>query len=58
MEYSSRLADNQDKLSTRFNELGRSFMRLHAWAEQDGVPLVTPEYVNKAIWEKTYRSNK
>jgi lon-related putative ATP-dependent protease len=58
VEYSSRLADNQDKLSTRFNELVEIIYEADAWAEQDGVPLVTPEYVNKAIWEKTYRSNK
>ncbi len=58
VEYSSRLADSQEKLSTRFNELVEIIYEADTWAGLDHAALVTPEHVKKAIWEKTYRSNK
>lgn len=58
VEYSSRLADSQDKLSTRFNELVEIIYEADAWAGLEDADLVTGKYINKAIEEKTYRSNK
>lgn len=58
VEYSSRLAESQEKLSTRFNELVEIIYEADTWAGLDNVPLVTPEHVKKAIREKNYRSNK
>ena len=58
VEYSSRLADSQNKLSTRFNELVEIIYEADTWAGLDHADLVTDEHVNKAIQEKTYRSNK
>ncbi|MDD2212536.1 MAG: AAA family ATPase [Clostridia bacterium] len=58
VEYSSRLADSQKKLSTRFNELVEIIYEADTWAGLEGSPLVTAEHVQKSIREKVYRSNK
>lgn len=58
VEYSSRLAGDQEKLSTRFNEVVEVIYEASAWAELDGDSLVTAEHVEKAIAEKINRSNK
>ena len=52
------MADSQDKLSTRFNELVEIIYEADAWAGLEDADLVTGKYINKAIEEKTYRSNK
>jgi len=56
--YSSRLAENQDKLSTRFNEIVDLLFEADAWAELDGAETVGKEHVEKALDEMVYRSNK
>lgn len=58
VEYSSRLVEDQTKLSTRFNEIVEILSESVAWAEIEGCSLVTGEHVKKAIQEKIYRSNK
>ncbi|MDQ2086213.1 ATP-binding protein [Herbivorax sp. ANBcel31] len=58
VEYSSRLVENQSKLSTRFNDIVEILSESSAWAEIDGCSLVSAEHVKKAIQEKIYRSNK
>ncbi len=58
VEYSSRLADNQNKLSTRFNEIVEIIYEADTWAGMEGVQYVTADHVTKAIQEKIYRSNK
>jgi lon-related putative ATP-dependent protease len=58
VEYSSRLADSQGKLSTRFNELVEIIYEADTWASLEKCSLVTAEHVKKAIREKVYRSNK
>jgi lon-related putative ATP-dependent protease len=58
VEYSSRMVGNQNKLSTRFNDIVEILCESAAWAEIDGSSLVKAEHVNKAIQEKIYRSNK
>ncbi len=58
VEYSSRLADHQDKLSTRFNEIVEIIYEADTWAGMEGAELVTDAHVTKAIQEKIYRSNK
>lgn len=58
VEYSSRLADSQEKLSTRFNELVEIIYEADTWAEMAGAELVTEEHVVKAIKEKIFRANK
>lgn len=58
VEYSSRLADDQEKLSARFNEIVEIIYEADTWAELDESPVVNRQHVKKAIREKTYRSNK
>lgn len=58
MEYSSRLADHQEKLSSRFNQIVEILYEADAWAQIDEVPLVSKEHVEKAIQQKIYRNSK
>lgn len=57
VEFSSRLAENQKKLSTRFNEVAEIIFESSAWAELEQSENVTEKHVEKAIREKDYRSN-
>ncbi len=58
IEYSSRLAEHQEKLSTRFNDLIEIIHEADGWAAHDNSIIVTFEHVKKAFEEKVYRSNK
>ena len=58
MEYSSRLADNQDKLSTRFNDLSQVIAEASTWASMNKSKVVTAEYVNMALQERINRVKK
>lgn len=58
IEYSSRLTDDREKLSTQFNEILELLFEANAWAEMEN----DDEYINrndviKAIEEKEYRYN-
>lgn len=58
VEYSSRLADSQDRLSTHFNELRELLYEADVWAGLDNAAVVARKHVNKAIAEKIHRSNR
>jgi len=58
IEYGSRLAGNQNKLSTRFNDVIEVVYESAGWAESEGAPLVRSEHVKKSIIEKIYRCNR
>jgi lon-related putative ATP-dependent protease len=58
IEYGSRLAGSQDKLSTRFNEVGEIIYEANAQALADGTDLIDAHHVNRAIEERRYRSNR
>lgn len=58
LEYSSRLAEDQRKLTSRFNEIVEILYEADAWAEADGKDIVSQDSVEKAIREKNYRNNK
>lgn len=55
IEYASRKAERQDKISTRFNHLAEILGEAATWAKLDHASLVTAEYVQKAIAEKEQR---
>ncbi|PIC69869.1 ATP-dependent protease [Sporosarcina sp. P16b] len=57
IEYSSRVAGDQYKLSTRFNLQVELLYEADAWAGIMGDDLVTAKHIEKAIQEKRYRSN-
>lgn len=58
MEYSSKLADDQNKLSTRFNDLAEIVAESSTWAKMGKSKIVTIEYVNKALSERINRLKK
>lgn len=58
MEYSSRLADNQEKLSTRFNDLSQIVAEAATWAKMDKAKIVTGDYIDKALQERIERIKK
>jgi len=57
LEYAARLADAQDRLSTRFTEIRSLLVEAIAWAQREGEPLVTARHVQKALEEKIHRSS-
>ena len=58
IEYASRLANSQDKLSTRFNDLSQIIGEAATWASMDKSKIVTAEYVDKALSERVNRIKK
>lgn len=58
VEYSSWLADHQDKLSTKFNDIVEILAESVTWARISGDDMVRDVHVKKAICEKKYRSDK
>lgn len=57
VEYSTRLAGHQNKLSTRFNQQVEIIYEADTWAKLMGDTLVTEKHIKKAIKEKEYRDN-
>jgi len=58
VEYSSRLAGHQDKLTARFGDVADLMREAHYWAAQAGSAVVSPDHVEKALKEKIYRHNR
>jgi lon-related putative ATP-dependent protease len=57
VEYGSRLAEDQRKLSTRFAEVADVIREANYYATQDGAKYVNAGHITKALEEKVYRSN-
>lgn len=57
VEHSSRLAEDQRKLSTRFAEIADIIREANYWAGVRDKPLIGGEHVSRAIDQKVYRSN-
>jgi lon-related putative ATP-dependent protease len=57
VEYSSRLAADQKKLSARFGEVSDIIREAGFYAKQNNAEYITKEHINKALEEKIYRSN-
>ncbi len=58
IEYASRLADNQNKLSTRFNDLSQIIGEACTWAKMNKSKIVKEEHVIKALEERIERVKK
>jgi predicted ATP-dependent protease len=56
VEYSQRIAEDQQKLSTRFAEVADLVREANFYATEENSNLVTGKHVKKAIEEKIYRS--
>jgi len=57
VEYSSRLAEDQDKLSTQFANVADIIKEANYYATEDGSEYIAAKHVLKALKEKVYRSN-
>ena len=58
LEQSARMAEHQQRLSTRFNEMVEIVYEASAWAQQAGHDVVAVVDVDRAVDEKVYRSNR
>ena len=58
VEYASKLADNQEKLSTRFTDLSQVIGEAATWAKMAKSKIITGEYIIKALEEKKERVKK
>ena len=57
VEYSSRLASDQEKLSTQFADVSDIIRESNYYAKQDDSEYITGDHVKQAIEAKVYRSN-
>lgn len=57
-EYSSRLADSKEKLSTQFGELSQVIVEAATWAKIDHNKIITRKYIEKALKERSNRVKK
>lgn len=57
LEHGSRLADDQEKLSTHFGNLADVVREAHFWALQDKSRHITAAHIARALKEKIYRSS-
>ncbi len=57
VEYGSRLAEDQTKLSTKFPEIADLVREANFYASKDGAKIVKDVHIKKALDEKVYRSN-
>ncbi|MBN2243073.1 MAG: AAA family ATPase [Acidobacteria bacterium] len=57
VEYGCRLVENQNKLSARFSDIADIVREANYWARIDGRDSVSDAHVQRAVREKTYRSN-
>ena len=55
IEFSSRVVERQDKMSTRFNYISEILGEADAWAKLQNAAMITSEHVQKAIYEKEQR---
>jgi len=58
VEYGSRLAEHQEKLSSKFSDISDLIREAHYWAKKDGAEVVAGVHVEKALDEKIYRHNR
>jgi predicted ATP-dependent protease len=57
VEHGSRLADDQERLSTRFGEISDVIKEASYYAVQENSPRTSAIHVRRAIDERDYRSN-
>ncbi len=57
IEYGSRLAEDKQKLATRFTAIADLIREANFYAAGDGVERIGRQHITKAIEEKIYRSN-
>lgn len=57
VEHGSRLADDQEKLSTRFGEMSDIIREASYYASSEGKQYTTSDHIERAVEERFYRSS-
>ncbi|MCX8082708.1 MAG: AAA family ATPase [bacterium] len=57
IEYGARIAEDQNKLTTRFSEIADIIREANFWALTENSSVVKTSHVKKALEEKIFRSN-
>jgi len=57
IEHSSRLAGDQEKISTLFADIADIIREANFWAGEDGTSLIEAKHVETTVEQKVYRSN-
>jgi len=57
IEYSSRLAEDQSKLSTKFSEVADIIREANFYAKRDASKHITRKHISQQLEEKVFRSN-
>ena len=57
IDYSSRLVEDQEKLTTRFMDIADIITEANYWAGKNGSAVVTGEQVDRAIEQRRYRAS-
>ena len=57
IEFGSRSAEDQQKLSTQFDKIADIIREADHYAKEENSSIVNDAHINKAIEQKTYRSN-
>ena len=58
VEYASRLADDKEKLTTKFNEIGEIIAESSTWAKLSKKKIVTGDFIDKTLVERLERIKK
>ncbi len=58
VEYASRVADDKEKLSTKFNEIGEIIAESSTWAKISKKKIVTADFIDKTLAERIERVKK
>jgi len=58
VEYGSRLAEHQEKLSSKFSDVSNLIRESHYWAKKMDADVVSGTHVEKALDEKIYRHSR
>lgn len=58
VEFASRMSDDKNKLSTKFNEIGEVIAESSTWARLSRKKIVTKEYIEKTLIERIDRIKK
>ncbi|NJD61966.1 MAG: ATP-dependent protease [Deltaproteobacteria bacterium] len=58
VEYGSRLAEHQEKLSSKFSDVSNLIRESHYWARKADADVVSGRHVEKALEEKVHRHSR
>lgn len=58
VDFGSRLAEDQEKLSTKFSDISNLLREANYWAAREGAEVVSGAHVSRALRAKTARNNR